>query len=166
VYSLIVDRELLGKNLPIVARQRLGKNITEATNTLKNRRIVMRPVSYQVKYTISSSQNFLLLYPMPALSYRYPSHLTFKSLMNIIIKYVHKITMWFSSVNNCNNNLVYCQESECNAIQKGTCGHSLCFSEAKRQGPPWVALYSHYMYLSSWLFFTSWIPNVLKYEVI
>jgi hypothetical protein len=49
----------------IAARQRLGKNITAAMNTyptieeLLDGSFSMLPVSYERKYTISSSQNFL-----------------------------------------------------------------------------------------------------------
>jgi hypothetical protein len=55
----------LCKNPPIVARQRLGRNITAVTNThatieeLLYASFSMWPVSYQEKQAISSSQNFL-----------------------------------------------------------------------------------------------------------
>jgi hypothetical protein len=73
----IVARHRLGKNLLIVASQRLGKNplsfamqllgrnVTAVTNThatieeLLDESFSMWPGSYQGKYTISSSQNFL-----------------------------------------------------------------------------------------------------------
>jgi hypothetical protein len=48
----IVARQRLGKNPPIVATQRLGRNITAVTNThatieLLDASFSMRPVSYQ-----------------------------------------------------------------------------------------------------------------------
>jgi hypothetical protein len=51
---------------PIVARQRVGRNVTGVTNThatigkLLDASFSMWPVSYQGKKAISSSQNFLL----------------------------------------------------------------------------------------------------------
>jgi hypothetical protein len=62
-----VDRQRLGKNPLIVARQQLGRNVTAVTNThatteeLLEASFSMRPVSYQGKEEIVSSQNFLLL---------------------------------------------------------------------------------------------------------
>jgi hypothetical protein len=50
---------------PIVARQRLGRDVTAVTNThaaieeLLDASFSMWPVSYQGKQAISSSQNFL-----------------------------------------------------------------------------------------------------------
>jgi hypothetical protein len=52
---------------PIVARQRLGKHVTAATNThatieeMLDASFSIRSVSYQGKYAISSSQNFLFV---------------------------------------------------------------------------------------------------------
>jgi hypothetical protein len=66
VYPPIVARQRLGKNLPIVARKRLGRNVTAVTNThatvveLLDASSPMWPVSYQGKQPISSSQNFYL----------------------------------------------------------------------------------------------------------
>jgi hypothetical protein len=63
----IVARQRLGKSPPIVARQRLGRNVTAVTNShatieeLLDASYSMWPVSYQGKYAISSSQDFLLL---------------------------------------------------------------------------------------------------------
>jgi hypothetical protein len=63
--SLIVARQGFGKNPPIVDRQRLGRNVAAVTNThktieeLSDASFSMWPVSYQGKYAISSSQNFL-----------------------------------------------------------------------------------------------------------
>jgi hypothetical protein len=63
----IVPRQRLGKNPPIVARQRLGRNVTAVKNThatieeLLDASFSMWPVSYQGKWAISSSQNFLFL---------------------------------------------------------------------------------------------------------
>jgi hypothetical protein len=67
--SVKVPLSLLGngsvKNPPIVARQRLGRNVTAIKNThatieeLLDASFSMWPVSYQGKYAISSSQNFL-----------------------------------------------------------------------------------------------------------
>jgi hypothetical protein len=54
-------------NPPIVARQRLSKNVTTATNTdaiieeLLDASFSVRSVLYEGKWTFSSSQNFLLL---------------------------------------------------------------------------------------------------------
>jgi hypothetical protein len=54
---------------PIVARQRLGRNVTAVTNThaaieeLLKESFSMWPVSYQGK-VISSSQNFLFYFPL------------------------------------------------------------------------------------------------------
>jgi hypothetical protein len=62
---LIIASQRLGKNPLIVARQRLGRNITAVTNThatieeLLDSSFSMWPVSYQGKYKINSSQNFL-----------------------------------------------------------------------------------------------------------
>jgi hypothetical protein len=62
---LIVARQWLGKYPPIVARQRPGRNIAVVTNThatieeLLDGSFSMWPVSYQGKYAISSSENFL-----------------------------------------------------------------------------------------------------------
>jgi hypothetical protein len=59
---------MLGKNPPIFARQRLGRNVTAVTNTqatteeLLDASFSMLPVSYQGKQAISSSQNVLLCY--------------------------------------------------------------------------------------------------------
>jgi hypothetical protein len=67
VYPLIVARELLGKNPPIVATQRLGKNVAAAKNThtaieeLLDASFSKRSVTYQAKYMISFSQNFLFI---------------------------------------------------------------------------------------------------------
>jgi hypothetical protein len=58
----IVARHQLGKHSTIVARQRLGKNVTGSTNThieLLDASFSMRSVSYQRKQTISCSQNSL-----------------------------------------------------------------------------------------------------------
>jgi hypothetical protein len=66
--SLIVAGQRLNKNPPIVARQRLGRNVTAVTNThatieeLFDASFSVWPVSYQGKQAISSSQNFLLLF--------------------------------------------------------------------------------------------------------
>jgi hypothetical protein len=55
LYSPIVARQRLGKNLPIAARQRLGRNVTAVTNTqatieeLLDASFSMWPVSYQGK---------------------------------------------------------------------------------------------------------------------
>jgi hypothetical protein len=63
--SLIIARQRLGKNTLIVARQRLGRSLTAVTNThatteeLLDASFSMWPVSYQGKYAITSSQNFL-----------------------------------------------------------------------------------------------------------
>jgi hypothetical protein len=62
----IVARQWLGKNALIGAKQRLGRNVTAVTNThaideLLDASFSMWPVTYQGKYVISSSQNFLLL---------------------------------------------------------------------------------------------------------
>jgi hypothetical protein len=63
---LIVSRQRLGKNPPIFARQRLGRYFNAVTNThatieeLLDASFSMWPVSYQGKWAISSSQNFLL----------------------------------------------------------------------------------------------------------
>jgi hypothetical protein len=69
--SVKIPSSLLGncslKNPLIVARQRLGRNVTALTNThatiekLMNASFSMWPVSYQGK-AISSSQNFLSVY--------------------------------------------------------------------------------------------------------
>jgi hypothetical protein len=65
VSSLIVARQRLGKNPLMVGSQRLGRNVTVVTNThvtieeLLDASFSMWPVSYQGKYAISSSQNFL-----------------------------------------------------------------------------------------------------------
>jgi hypothetical protein len=62
---LIVARQRLSKNPPTVARQRPGRNVTAVTNTyatieeLLDASFSMWPVSYQGKYAISYSQNFL-----------------------------------------------------------------------------------------------------------
>jgi hypothetical protein len=62
----ILARQRLGKNPPIVAKQRLGTNVTAVTNKratveeLLDASFLMWPVSYQGKYAISSSQNFVL----------------------------------------------------------------------------------------------------------
>jgi hypothetical protein len=61
----IVARQRLGKNPLIVVRKRLGRNVTAVTNThpiekLLDASFSMWPVSYQGKWAISSSQNFLL----------------------------------------------------------------------------------------------------------
>jgi hypothetical protein len=59
-------RQRLGKNPLIDARQRLGRNVNAVMNThattdeLLDASFSMWPVSYQGKYEISSSQNFLL----------------------------------------------------------------------------------------------------------
>jgi hypothetical protein len=59
-------RQRLGKNPPIVARQQLDRNVTAVTNThatleeLLDASFSMWLVTYQGKYAISSSQNFLL----------------------------------------------------------------------------------------------------------
>jgi hypothetical protein len=68
--SVKVSLSLLGngsvKTL-IVARQRLGRNVTAVTNTLAiieelfDASFSMWPVSYQGKYAISSSQNLLFI---------------------------------------------------------------------------------------------------------
>jgi hypothetical protein len=61
----LVAREQLSKNRPIVARQRLSKSITAATNThatieeLLDASFSMRSVSCQGKQVIKSSQNIL-----------------------------------------------------------------------------------------------------------
>jgi hypothetical protein len=78
VYSPIIAGQQLGKNPPIIARQQLGKNpviiarqwlsrnVTVVTNThatieeLLDASFSMWPMSYQGKYAISSSQNFLV----------------------------------------------------------------------------------------------------------
>jgi hypothetical protein len=54
-------------NIPLVVRQRLGRNVTAVTNTraieeLLDASFSMWPVSYQEKWATSSSQNFLFLY--------------------------------------------------------------------------------------------------------
>jgi hypothetical protein len=55
VYLPIVVRQRLGKNLPIVARQRLGRSVTAVTNThatieeLLDASFSLWPVSYQGK---------------------------------------------------------------------------------------------------------------------
>jgi hypothetical protein len=55
VYPPIIARQRLGKNLPIVARQRLGRNVTTETIThatieeLVDAPLSMWPVSYQGK---------------------------------------------------------------------------------------------------------------------
>jgi hypothetical protein len=77
VHSCVSPLSLLGngslKIPPIVAR-RLGRNVTAVTNTRKTREELldasfsMWPVSYQGKYAITSSQNFLLFV------YSRPSH--------------------------------------------------------------------------------------------
>jgi hypothetical protein len=60
VYPLIVARQRLGKNAPIVAAQRLGINVTTVTNThatIEERldaSVSMWPVSYQGMYASSS----------------------------------------------------------------------------------------------------------------
>jgi hypothetical protein len=62
---LIVDRQRLGKNPPIIATQRLGRNVTAVTYTYATIEELFYtsfspwPVSYQGKWAISSSQNFL-----------------------------------------------------------------------------------------------------------
>jgi hypothetical protein len=64
-YPLIVARQRLSKIPPIIARQRLGRNVTVVTNThatteqLLDASFSMWPVSYEGKYAIRSSQNFL-----------------------------------------------------------------------------------------------------------
>jgi hypothetical protein len=56
---------------PIVARQRLGRNVTAVTNThatieeLFDASFSMWPVSYQGKHANSSSQNFLYSHVLP-----------------------------------------------------------------------------------------------------
>jgi hypothetical protein len=56
------------KNPLIVARQRLGRNVTAVTNThatieeLLGKPLSMWPLSYQEEYGISSSQNFLFIF--------------------------------------------------------------------------------------------------------
>jgi hypothetical protein len=63
---LIVARQRLDKNPPIVARQGVGRNVTAVTNThatieeLLGASFSMWPVSFQVRYALNSSQNFLL----------------------------------------------------------------------------------------------------------
>jgi hypothetical protein len=67
MFPPIVASQQLGKNSPIVARQRLCKNVTGVTNT--HAKIVefldlsfsMWPVLYEGKQAISSSQNFVFL---------------------------------------------------------------------------------------------------------
>jgi hypothetical protein len=65
---LIVARQRLVKNPPVVARQRLDRKVTAVTNThaimedLLDASFSMWSVSYQGKWVISSSQNFLF-YP-------------------------------------------------------------------------------------------------------
>jgi hypothetical protein len=44
----------------VVARQRLGKNVTAATNTRNNRRIVGRVVSYAVRVVSEDSRRLIL----------------------------------------------------------------------------------------------------------
>jgi hypothetical protein len=67
----IVARQRLSKNPLIVARQRLCRNVTSVKNThaaieeLLNASFSMWPVSYQGKYAISSSRNFLFFYYVP-----------------------------------------------------------------------------------------------------
>jgi hypothetical protein len=67
---LIIAGQWLGKNLRIVARQRLARNVTAVMNThatipeLLDASFSMWPVSYQGKYAISSSQNFLLYFTL------------------------------------------------------------------------------------------------------
>jgi hypothetical protein len=64
---LIVARQWFGKNPLIVAGQRLGRSVTAVTNTheaieeLLDASFSMWPVSYQGKQAISSSQNFLYI---------------------------------------------------------------------------------------------------------
>jgi hypothetical protein len=66
MYPPIVSGQRLGNNPPIIARQRLGRNVTSVTNTqetiekLLDASLSMWPVSYEGKWAISSSQNFLL----------------------------------------------------------------------------------------------------------
>jgi hypothetical protein len=67
VYRLIVAMARFGKNPPILARQRLGRNVTAVTNThetieLLDASFSMWSVSYQGNYPITSSQNFLLVW--------------------------------------------------------------------------------------------------------
>jgi hypothetical protein len=67
--SVKIPLSLLGngsvKNPPIFAMQRLGRNVTAVTNTharieeLLDESFSMWPVSYEGKWAISSSQNFL-----------------------------------------------------------------------------------------------------------
>jgi hypothetical protein len=70
VYHPIFARQLVVKNPTIVARQRLVRNDTAVTNThatmekLLDASFSMWPVSYQGKYVISSSQNFLYFLPL------------------------------------------------------------------------------------------------------
>jgi hypothetical protein len=70
VSSPITARQQLDKSPLIVARQRLGRNVTDVTNTqatieeLLNASYSMWPVPYQGKYAISSSQNFLLIWSL------------------------------------------------------------------------------------------------------
>jgi hypothetical protein len=64
----IVTTQRLGKSTLIVARQRVGKTVTAATNTHAaiegslDASFYTRSVSYEGKLTISSSQNFLFCY--------------------------------------------------------------------------------------------------------
>jgi hypothetical protein len=65
---LIIARQRLGKNPPVVVRQRFVKNVTAVTNThatieeLLDASFSMWPVSYQGKSAIGSSHNFLFLH--------------------------------------------------------------------------------------------------------
>jgi hypothetical protein len=49
---LVFVRQWLGKNPPIVARQRLVRNVTAVTNTRSNRRIV-GPIVFNVARVVS-----------------------------------------------------------------------------------------------------------------
>jgi hypothetical protein len=65
VYPLFVATQPIDKIPLTVALQRLGRNVTTVTNThakigeLLDALFSMRPVSYEGKLAISSSQNFL-----------------------------------------------------------------------------------------------------------
>jgi hypothetical protein len=96
----IVARQRLGKNPSIVAKQRLGRNVTAVTNTqaaieeLLDASFSMWPVSYQGKYTISSSQNFLVLFRYMELVPKVCPHLSFTLCIYRLYSVKYNVNVW------------------------------------------------------------------------
>jgi hypothetical protein len=87
---------------PIVARQRLGRNVTAVTNTyatieeLLDASFSMRSVSYQGKQAISSSQSFLFFYVTIKLAGRNCETCKFYSLaLRLVTRQVLDGTVWW-----------------------------------------------------------------------